>query len=95
MVANPGKLLIMFLGSKINNSKITFATENKQIKCKREMKLLRITIDEKLTSTKHPENANLQLFCILALLCCDVRNKKKMRQKKIEIKLIWCIIVGQ
>ena len=53
MVANPGKFQIIFLGSKIDNSKITFAIENKQIKCKREVKLLGIIIDEKLTFTKH------------------------------------------
>ena len=52
MVANPGKFQIMFLGPKIDNSKITFTIENKQIKCKREGKLLGITIDEKLTFTK-------------------------------------------
>ena len=46
----------MFLGSKIDNSKITFPIENKQIKCKREMKLLRITFNEKLTFTKHMDN---------------------------------------
>ena len=45
MVANPGKFQIKFLGSKIDNSKITCAIENKQIKCKREVKLLGITID--------------------------------------------------
>ena len=56
MVANPGKFQIMFLGSKIDNCKITFAIENKQIKCKREVKLLGITIDEKLTFTKHIAN---------------------------------------
>ena len=38
----------MFLRSKIDNSKIIFVTENKQLKCKRQIKLLRITIDEKL-----------------------------------------------
>ena len=48
MVANPVKFQ-MFLGSKIDNSKITYAIENKQIKCKREVKLLEITIDENLT----------------------------------------------
>ena len=53
MVANPGKFQIMFLGSKIDDCKITFAIENYQIKCKREVKLLGITIDEKLTFTKH------------------------------------------
>ena len=56
MVANLGKSQIMFLGSKIDNCKITFAIENKQIKCKREVKLLEITIDEKLTFTKHIVN---------------------------------------
>ena len=54
VVVNPGKFL--FLGSKIDNSKITFVIENKQIKCKREVKLLRITIDEKLTFTKDIAN---------------------------------------
>ena len=53
MVANHGKFQIMFLGSKIDSSKITFAMENKQIKCKREVKLPGITIDEKLTFTRH------------------------------------------
>ena len=55
MVASPGKFQ-MFLGSKIDNSKITFAIGNNQIKYKREGKLLRITIDEKLTFTKHIVN---------------------------------------
>ena len=31
MVANPGKFKIVFFGSKIDNSKITFEIENKQI----------------------------------------------------------------
>ena len=56
MVANLGKFQIMLLGSKIDNCKITFAIENKQIKCKREVKLLGITIDEKLTFTKDIAN---------------------------------------
>ena len=56
MVANPSKFQIMFLGSKIDNSNITFAIENKQIKCKKEVKLLGITIDEKLTFTRHIAN---------------------------------------
>ena len=54
VVVNPGKFL--FLESKIDNSKITFVIENKQIKCKKEVKLLRITIDEKLTFTKDISN---------------------------------------
>ena len=48
MVANSGKFQIMFLGSKIDSNNITFATEDKQIKCKREVQLLGITIDENL-----------------------------------------------
>ena len=56
MVANPGKFQIMFLGSKIDNSKITFAIEKNQIKCKREVKLMEITIDEELTFTRHIAN---------------------------------------
>ena len=55
MAANPGKFQ-MFLGSKIDNSNITFAIENKQIKCKRVVKLLGITINEKLTFTRHIAN---------------------------------------
>ena len=34
MVASCGKFQTMFLGSKIDNSKITCAIQNKQIKCK-------------------------------------------------------------
>ena len=56
MVAYPGKFQIMFLGTKMDNSQITFAIENEQIKCKRKAKLLRITIHEKLTFTKHIAN---------------------------------------
>ena len=37
----------MFLGSKIDNNEVTFAIENNQIKCKKEVKLLGITIDKK------------------------------------------------
>ena len=55
MVANPGKFQ-MFLESKIDNSNITFAIENKQIKCKRKVKLLGITTDEKHTFTRHIAN---------------------------------------
>ena len=55
MVANFGKFQ-MFLGLKIDNSKIKLAIENKQIKCKREVKLLGITIDEKLTFMNHIAN---------------------------------------
>ena len=56
MAANPGKFEIMFLESKIDSSKITFAIKNKQINCKKEEKLLGITIDEKLTFTRRITN---------------------------------------
>ena len=48
MVANPGKFQIMFLGSYTNNRKITFMIENKRVKSRSEVKLLSITIDDKL-----------------------------------------------
>ena len=51
MVANPGKFQIMFLGSNIENSKITFMVENKRVKSRSEVKLLVITIDNKLSFT--------------------------------------------
>ena len=51
MVANPGKFQIMFLRSKIDSNEIILEIENKQIKCKREVELLGITIEEKLTFT--------------------------------------------
>ena len=72
MVANPNKFQIMFLRSKIDNSKITFAIENKQIKCKREVKLLGITIDEKLTFTRHIANI------------CSLRNNRSRALTRIR-----------
>ena len=56
MVANLGKFQIMFLGSLINNNDITFIVENKHIKSNNEVKLLGITINDKLTLTKHISN---------------------------------------
>ena len=56
MVANPGKFQIMFLGSNIDNSKITFMIENKRVKSRSEVKLLGITIYDKLPFTTHIEN---------------------------------------
>ena len=56
MVANPGKFQIMFLGSNIDNSKITFMIENKRVKSRSEVKLLGITIDDKLSFTTDIEN---------------------------------------
>ena len=56
MVANPGKFQIMFLGSNIDNSKITFLVEDKMVQSKSEVKLLGITIDDKLSFNKHIAN---------------------------------------
>ena len=56
MVANPGKFQITFLGLNIDNSKITFMIENKRVKSRSEVKLLGITIDDKLSFTTHIEN---------------------------------------
>ena len=55
-MANPSKFQIMFLGSNIDNSKITFMIENKRVKSRSEVKLLGITIDDKLSFTTHIEN---------------------------------------
>ena len=52
MVANPDNLQIMFLGSNIDNSTITFMIENKRLKSRSEIKLLGITIDDKLYLSK-------------------------------------------
>ena len=46
----------MFLGSKIDNKKTKLAIQNKQKKCRRQVKLLGITIDEKPTFTKQVTN---------------------------------------
>ena len=56
MARNPGKFLIMFLGSNIDNSKITFMIENKRVKSRSEVKLLGITIDDKLSFITQIEN---------------------------------------
>ena len=56
MVANPGKFYIVFLGSLINNNNIIFLVEHKHIKSTNEVKPLVITIDHKLTLTKHINN---------------------------------------
>ena len=56
MVAKPGKFQIMFLGSSISDNNITFTVENKLIKSTNKVKRLRITVDQKLTFTKHINN---------------------------------------
>ena len=76
IVANPGKFRIIFLRWKINNRKITFALENKQIKCKREVKFLRITIDEKLPFTNH-----------IANICSLANNRLRALRKIREIPI--------
>ena len=52
MVANPRKFQIIFLGPSATNNNITFIIENKRIKGTNGVKLLRITIDQKLAFTK-------------------------------------------
>ena len=56
MVAKPGKFQIMFLGSNIDNSNITFMIGNKRVKSRSEVKRPGITIDDKLSFTTHIEN---------------------------------------
>ena len=46
----------LFLGSNIDNTKITFMIENKRVKSRSEVKLLGITIDYKLSFNTHIEN---------------------------------------
>ena len=56
MVANPSKFQIMFLGSNIDNNEITFMVEDKKVRSKTEVKLLGITIEDKLSFNKHISN---------------------------------------
>ena len=56
MVANPGKFQIMFLGADIDNNKIKFMIENRRVKSRSEVKLLGITIGNKLSFAIHIEN---------------------------------------
>ena len=56
MVANSAKFQIMFLGSNIDNNKITFMIGNKRVKSRSEVKLLVITIDGKLCFNTYIEN---------------------------------------
>ena len=56
MVANPSKFQIMFLGLNIDNNEITFIVEDKKVRSKTEVKLLGITIDDKLSFNKHISN---------------------------------------
>ena len=46
----------IYSSSNIDNSKITFMIENKRVKSRSEVKLLGITIDDKLSFTTHIEN---------------------------------------
>ena len=63
MAANQGRFHIILLGSSINNNQIIydhsviFIVENKHLKNNIEVKLLEITIDHKLTFTKHISNS--------------------------------------
>ena len=90
MVANPRKFQIMFLESNIDNSKITFAIEHMQIKCKRELKLLRIMIDEKLIFTKLIANINSLANNMLRALITIWRFLSTKQTKYFSLKLILC-----
>ena len=84
MVANPGKFQTIFLGSSINNNNI-FIVENKNIKSNNEVELLGITIDHKLTFTKHKNN-----LCNTASKTFENFDKKKeifiSRAKKMSFR---------
>ena len=56
IVANLDKFQITFLGSNIDNNKIEFIIKNKRVKSRSKVKLLRITIDNKLSFITHIEN---------------------------------------
>ena len=55
LLANPGKFQ-MLLDSSRDKRNITFFEENKRIKSSNEVKLLRITTDDKLAFTKSINN---------------------------------------
>ena len=46
----------MFFSSNIDNNNITFMIENKRVKSRSEVKVLGITIDDKLSFTTRIEN---------------------------------------
>ena len=56
MVGNPGKFYIIFLGSNIDNRKVTFMIENKRVKSRSESNLLGITIYDNLLITSRFKN---------------------------------------
>ena len=64
MVAKPGRFQIMFLRSNNDNSKIAFMIENKRVKSRSEVRLLGITIDNKLSFTTH-----IEILCSTASNC--------------------------
>ena len=84
----------MFLGSKIDNSKIIFGTKSKQIKFKREVKLLGITHNEKLTFTNHIARTHIAHTYGLANnklgALTRIRRFLSTEQKKNYLKLILC-----
>ena len=78
VVANPGKFQIMFLGSNIDNSTITFTIENESVKPRSEVKLRGITIDTKLPFTIHIENS-----------CSTASNRLWALARISKIYMIW------
>ena len=98
IVANSGKLQIMFLRPNIDNTKIKFMIENKRVKCRSEVKLLSITIDGKLSFTTHIENlcstasnrfralARMQKFLILEQV-------KRLSEAYIISTFTYCLLI--
>ena len=78
LVANPEKFQIMFLESNIDNSTITFTIENKSVKTRSKVKLLGITVDNKLSFTIHIEN-----------LCSTANNRLWALARILQIYMIW------
>ena len=76
MVANTGKFQIMFLGSNIDNSKITFMIENKRVKSRSKVKLLGITIEDKLQLLGTTIEDKLSFTAHIENLCSTATNQQ-------------------
>ena len=93
MVANSAKFQIMFLGSNIDNNKITFMIGNKRVKSRSEVKLLLITIDGKLCFNTHIENICTAASSHLPALA-KTRKFLYFEEKNVYLRLILYQILG-